>query len=83
MDWVDCNKVYMISARRDDLKAIWEGVGGWSVWLDEKRSQSFQDWNLLEKCLDGVETGVPVCLFDGEEDVTENQGVDGNEESDL
>ena len=80
VDWIDCcHKEYMASARRDDLHAIWEGVGGWSVWLDEKRCLPFEDWNLLEKCLDGVETGVPVRLFDTEEDVTDNQGVDGNE----
>ena len=58
-------------------------VGGWSVWLDEKRSQPFEDWNLLEKCLDGVETGVPIRLFNGEEDVTENEDEGRNEENDL
>ena len=83
VDWVDSSKVDMASARREDLKAILEGVGGWSIWLDEKRSQSFQDWNLFEKCLDGVETGVPIHLFNGEEDVAESEDEDGNEDNDV
>ena len=83
MDWVDSDKVDMASGRRDDLKAILEVSGGWSIWLDDKRYQTFQDWNLFEKYLDGVETGVPINLFNGEEDVTENEDEDGNEDNDV
>ena len=36
----------MASARKEDLKAIWEGVTtGWEVWLDDVRSELFEDWN--------------------------------------
>ena len=52
----------MASARREDLKAIWEvvncEVGGWEVWLDDDRSELFEDWNEFEKFLraeEGVE----------------------------
>lgn len=83
VDWVDSDKVDMASGRRDDLKAILEVSGGWSIWLDDKRYQTFQDWNLFEKYLDGVETGVPINLFNGEEDVTENEDEDGNEDNDV
>ena len=79
VDWVDSDKVDMASARRDDLKAIFEGAGGWSIWLDEMRSQPFEDWNLFAKCLDGVETGVPI--HNREEDV--NQSDDEDEGNDA
>ena len=79
VDWVDSVKVDTGSARREDLKTIWEGVGpGWSLWLDLERSQAFEDWSLFEKCLDGEETGVPVLLFNGEEHVIENENEDGD-----
>ena len=79
VDWVDSVKVDTASARREDLKSIWEGVGpGWSLWLDLERSQAFEDWSLFEKCLDGEETGVPVLLFNGEEHVIENENEDGD-----
>ena len=77
VDWIDSYKVCMASARREDLKAIWEGANnGWEVWLDKKRSQVFQEWDLFEKCLDGVETGVPINIFGSEEDVNENGDED-------
>ena len=81
VDWIDSYKVCMASARREDLKAIWEGANnGWEVWLDKKRSQVFQEWDQFEKCLDGVESGVPINVFGSEEDVNEN-GDEDNEEN--
>ena len=45
----------MASARSEDLKAIREvansEVGGWQVWLDDDRSELFEDWNEFEKFL--------------------------------
>ena len=80
VDWIDSYKACMDSARREDLKDIWEGAAfGWEVWLDKKRSQVFQDWNQFEKCLDGVESGVPINTFGSEEDENENQDEDENE----
>ena len=59
----------MGSARREDLKAIWEGVStGWEVWLDEVRSELFEDWNEFEKFLKA------------EEDAKENEDEDGDED---
>ena len=81
VDWVDSDKVDMASARREDLKAILEGSGGWSIWLDEKRSQAFQDWNLFEKVLDGVVTGVPIHTIEAEENVNENDDEAGDKDS--
>ena len=70
VDWIVSDKVYIASARREDLKAIWEGVNsGWKVWLDDDRSELFEDWNEFEKFLRA------------EEDVKENEDEDGEEDN--
>ena len=59
----------MANARKEDLKAIWECMTyNWEVWLDDERSELFEDWNLFEEYLDGVESGT----HQAEEDVNEN-----------
>ena len=63
--WLDSDKEHMASARREDLKVIWEGVtSGWEVWLDEERSELFEDWAEFEEFLRA------------EEDVKENEDED-------
>ena len=50
------DKEHMASARGEDLKAIWEGVNhGWEVWLDEDRSELFEDWTEFEEFLKAEE----------------------------
>ena len=69
VEWIISHKVHMASARREDLKAIWEGVStGWEVWLDEVRSELFEDWNEFEK------------ILKAEEDAKENEDEDGDED---
>ena len=53
---IDSQKEHMASARREDLKVICEGVTlGWEVWLDEDRSEFFEDWAELEEFLKSEE----------------------------
>ena len=69
VEWIISHKVQMASARREDQKAIWEGVStGWEVWLDEVQSELFEDWNEFEKFLKA------------EEDAKENEDEDGDED---
>ena len=51
----------------------------WEVWLDDKRSQLFEDWHLFEKYLDGVESGAPILYtHQAEEDMNENEDADND-----
>ena len=62
------------SARRDDLRALWEcATHGWGVLLGENRLhlQLFEEWDLFERFLDG------------EEDVDENEDEEGDEDNDV
>ena len=54
--WIDSDKVHMASARKEDLKAILEGVtSGWELWLDDDRSELFEDWDEFERFLKAEE----------------------------
>ena len=54
--WIESDKVHMASARKEDLKAIWEGVtSGWEVFLDDDRSELFEDWDEFERFLKAEE----------------------------
>ena len=69
VDWIVSDKVHMASARMEDLKAIWEGVNStWVVWLDDDRSELFEDWNEFEKFLRAEEDLKEDGDEDGEED---------------
>ena len=58
-------KVHMASARKEDLKAILEGVTyGWRILLDDGRTELFEDWDEFENFLKA------------EEDVKENEDED-------
>ena len=49
-------KVHMASARREDLKAILEGVTyGWRILLDDGRTELFEDWDEFENFLKAEE----------------------------
>ena len=83
----------MASARREDLRDIWEHLAGsWGVRLDYEeptRFQDFEDWASFEKFLDGEETDVPIQVVgdssseeeEGEEEEEEEEG-EGGEEND-
>ena len=64
-------KVSLTSARREDLRAIWECAtyGRWIV-LDGNTAEVFEEWDLFEEFLDG------------EEDVNENEAEDGDVDND-
>ena len=62
---IGSHKEHMASARKEDLKAILEGVTyGWQIWLDDGRSELFEDWDEFENFLKA------------EEDVKENEDED-------
>ena len=78
----------MASARREDLRDIWEhlqldGSSCWTVRLDDEwpsRFQEFEDWASFEKFLDGEETDVPIQVVgdsssEEEEEEEEEEGV--------
>ena len=79
----------MASARREDLRDIWEHLtGSWTVRLDDEwptRCQDFEDWASFEKFLDGEETDVPIQVLgassseEEEEEEEEGEGEGGEE----
>ena len=67
--WIVSRKTSQASARREDLWAIWTCVTvGWKV--ADNTLQTFGDWELFERFLDG------------EDDVSQIEGEDGDEEGD-
>ena len=71
VDWIVSFKVSLASARREDLRAIWEcATHGWEV-LEDNTVKRFEEWDLFERFLDG------------EDDVNENEGEDGDEDNDV
>ena len=79
----------MASARREDLRDIWELMTDcWTVRLDDEwpsRIQDFEDWASFEKFLDGEETDVPIQVLgassseEEEEEEEEGEGEGGEE----
>merc|ERR1711971_436718 len=55
--WLESDLDNMASARRDDLRAIFDyTTHGFEVWKDSwDTSEVFQDWDHFENCLDGAE----------------------------
>ena len=76
--WLASRLDDMASARREDLRAIFDyTTHGFEVCLDSwEESEEFQDWNQIENCLNGAElAALTVDIFADEGELTEN----GNE----
>ena len=68
--WIfSSNKESLVSARREDLWAIWKcATEGWAVLdITNNTLERFQEWELFE------------MFLDGEDDVNENEGEDGGD----
>ena len=64
----------LVSAAREDLRAIWEweGTFEWRVWLEDQGAfETFEQWHLLENCLDGI--GLESQSDSAEEDAGDDQ----------
>ena len=80
---IDSCRKNLVSAAREDLRAIWEDAGGkwgwdedgtfeWRVWLeDQEVFETFEQWHLLENCLDGI--GLESQSDSAEEDAGDDQ----------
>ena len=87
---IDSCRKNLVSAAREDLRAIWEDAGGkwgwdedgtfeWRVWLeDQEVFETFEQWHLLENCLDGI--GLESQSDSAEEDAGDDQSLDLDEE---
>ena len=72
VNWIFSNQESLASARREDLRVIWEKARhGWGVLQGEDVSDMFDEWHEFERFLDG------------EDDVNENEGEDGDEDNDA
>ena len=73
VNWIiSRHKMNLASARREDLRAIWECArSGWMFVHEDNMLELFEDWDLFERFLDG------------EDDVNENEGEGGDEDNDA
>ena len=73
----------MVSGRRADLRAIWDGLGLWSSWrlLEEDHgpdSTRLEHWEMLEDILDTKEEGEEEEQVSEEHEVAEGPDQEEN-----
>ena len=70
-NWIVSTKAGLVSARREDLRTIWNYANrGWAILQEDNMPELFEEWHLFEEYLDA------------EEDVNRSEDEDGDEDND-
>ena len=55
-NWIVSTKVGLVSARREDLRTLWDyATRGWAILQEDNMPELFEEWHLFKECLDAEE----------------------------
>ena len=55
-NWIVSSKAGLVSARREDLRTIWDyATRGWAILQEDNMLELFEEWHLFEEYLDAEE----------------------------